>query len=71
MGPQDRDYFVRRASQEHEAVLHSLGEARERHEELEALYRMRVRYIDKGLFGMTDDDAPVGLPVVPEVIPVR
>ena len=60
MGPEDRDYFVKRALQErHAATQASCPEARGRHEEMASLYRMRIMYIDRGLFGSTDEPALV------------
>ena len=57
MGPEDREYFMARARQERAAAAASVGEARERHEELACLYEMRVTYIDRGLAG-NDAEAP-------------
>lgn len=56
MGPEDRDYFIARYSQERDAAARATcPEARERHEEMASLYRMRVTYIDHGLFGWKDE----------------
>ena len=55
MGPEDRSYFMHRAVQERDAAARaSCPEARERHEEMASLYRMRIMYIDHGLFGPTE-----------------
>lgn len=51
MKANDRDYFLLRARQENEAAARSTGAVRGRHEELASIYRMRVMYIDRGLFG--------------------
>ena len=47
MRPDDREYFLLRAHQEHEAAARSTGPARGRHEELASSYRMRVMYLDR------------------------
>lgn len=60
MGPEDRAYFMRRAIQERDAARRaSCPEARERHEEMASLYRMRIMYIDHGLFSWTEEPAEV------------
>lgn len=60
MGPEDRDYFMQRAVQERDAAARaSCPEARERHEEMASLYRMRIMYIDQGLFGSTEKSPEV------------
>ena len=59
MGPKDRDYFMLRARQEREAVQHSGGQARRRHEELASAYEMRVAYIDRGLIGEPEEPLQV------------
>lgn len=47
MRADDREYFLLRAHQEHEAAARSTGPARGRHEELASSYRMRVMYLDR------------------------
>lgn len=60
MGPEDRAYFVKRAIQELDAATRaSCPEARQRHEEMVSLYRMRIMYIDHGLFGSTEEPGEV------------
>jgi hypothetical protein len=56
MKASDRDYFMLRARQEHDAAAHATGAARSRHEELASSYRMRVMYIDRGLIDEGPDD---------------
>lgn len=55
MKSSDRDYFLFRAGQERDAAARSSGAARARHEELAAIYRMRVTYIDRGLIDEGSD----------------
>jgi len=43
----ERDYLLMRARQEHDAAKHSLGPARQRHEELASAYSLRARYIGR------------------------
>ncbi|HJR83373.1 MAG TPA: hypothetical protein VJ775_05555 [Sphingomicrobium sp.] len=55
MNANDREYFLRRASEEEEAAGTSLSlAARWRHEELASLYRMRVLAFDRSAI---DDNA--------------
>lgn len=54
-----------RARQEREAASRSLGQAHDRHEEMAALYEMRILYIDRGMAG----DNPVLAPVPRIIIP--
>lgn len=63
MKPADREYFMLRARQEHDAAAHSRGVVRQRHEELASAYRMRVTYIDRGLTEERPDDAAEPRPV--------
>jgi len=58
MSPKDRDYFAHRAEQELNAAARSLGWVRSRHEELAWLYQMRVIYLDRGITGEEEDQAP-------------
>jgi hypothetical protein len=56
MKADDRDYYLRRASQEDEAARDAVSlAARWRHEELASLYRMRVLVFDRSVIG--DDTA--------------
>ena len=55
MNAADRDYYLRRASEEDEAARASVSLAvRWRHEELASLYRMRVLAFDRS---MIEDEA--------------
>ena len=65
MGPKDRDYFMLRAEQERDAAAQSRGIVRQRHEELASAYRMRVNYMDRGLFGEhPGEDAPAAPQII-------
>jgi hypothetical protein len=65
MKTEDRDYFIVRARQEREAASRSRGQVHDRHEEMAALYEMRILYIDRGMAG----DNPVPAPVPRIIIP--
>jgi hypothetical protein len=62
MDSRDREYFMLRARQELAAVRSTGGEARRRHEELASAYQMRVTYIDRGLIGADEPQAPAETP---------
>lgn len=56
MNADDREYFLRRASEEEEAARASVSlTARWRHEELASLYRMRVLAFDQSAI---ENDSP-------------
>jgi hypothetical protein len=58
MNADDRNYYMRRASQEDEAALAATSPAaRWRHEELASLYRMRVLAFDRSIVEEVDDVA--------------
>lgn len=69
MNSGDRDYFMLRARQEREAMLHSGGQVRRRHEEFASAYEMRVTYIDRGLAGDAEPPRAEQLVDVPLIIP--
>jgi hypothetical protein len=60
MKAEDRDYYLKRASQEDDAALSAASlTARWRHEELASLYRLRAQQLAR-----TDDEEPSG-----EIVP--
>ena len=65
MRPEDRDYFMFRARQERDAASRSQGQAHYRHEEMAALYEMRILYIDRGMAGDNPEPAPVPRIIIP------
>ena len=63
MNADDREYFLRRASEEDEAARASLSlTARWRHEELASLYRLRVLAFDRS--ANEEDPSEVAQPFI-------
>jgi hypothetical protein len=63
MNADDRDYYLRRASEEEEAARASVSlAARWGHEELASLYRMRVLAFDRS--AVEDDPSGVAEPFI-------